>query len=146
MRKFEIEHLKSRVSEVVLCTNRTISSILNKTKKGTGLTDSKKYSLIKSGVATVKAKHDLVNIGGGYRDGNAFTELLKCFDYPETESQKEKISFNENVNNSACELHTEVELSGKRLIDRALLGIIEAKDISDELMTLGNMVSLARRK
>jgi len=143
VKKFEIEHLTKRINEVVKCTNGTISTRLNNQKKGTGLTDNRKLELIRSGRATLLSDHDLYERGTRYGDSCAET-VIKCFEYPTTEAQKEKIKFNEIIDKKIEALHTEVELEGKRLLDKALLGIIEAADIPDELYKLGEMAQLAK--
>lgn len=141
MKKFEIDHLTDRISQVVKCTNGSISTKLNKRLKHTGLTEARKLSMIESGRATLRPLTDLVTEDRYHQ--NLHRSLLESFDYPTTDGQKEKIKFNKTLADKIDSLHTEVELEGKRLLDRAVLGIVEAKDIPDELYSLGEMVNLA---
>jgi hypothetical protein len=144
MLKFEIDHLKKRVTEVVQCTNGEVSTILNREKKGTGLTDQKKFELIKNGEATVKNLSDLYDLKTNYSE-KLFKILLKCYEYPTTEKQKEKITFNKQIDNKIADIHLEIESEGKRLIDRAILKIIDIGQVPDELKTLNGMAQLARK-
>jgi len=144
MRKFEMDHLKGRVDSVVKCTNGSVSTKLNKLKKDTGITDETKYEMIKASAATVRSHYDLYK-DSAYRTNTLLHYLLKCFDYPITKEQQKKIDFNIQITNRIDEIHHEIELEGKRLIDRAVLGIIEAAAIPDELLKLGEMVSLTNR-
>jgi len=144
MNKMDREYLERRVDGIVKCTNGTIATIFNKQKKGTGLTDNKKYKLIASGEAKVKELNEIVNKEKYYGDSQ-FKILLDCFDYPTTASQLEKIAFNKTIDNQAEELMQEVTLEGKRLIDKVVLGILPMNDVPDALHALGEMASLARR-
>ena len=142
MKKFEIDYLKQRVGEVVQCTNGSVSTRLNKLKKDTGLSNEVKYGLIKDGKGILKSTHELSTEDVGYHS-SLFKALLKCYYYPTTPEQDERISFNQHIDNKTDEIHTEIALEGKRLVDRAVLGIVEAEAIPDELLKIGEMVSLA---
>ena len=144
MNKTDREYFEQRVNGIVKCTNGTIATILNREKKGTGLTATKKYSLITKGQATPKTENEILKVSDSYKDTN-FDTFLKCFDYPLTELQKQKIAFNKTIDQRTDELMQEVELEGKRLIDKAVLGLIEAKDIPNALHNLGEMANLARK-
>ena len=142
MRKFEIEHLKTRVSQVVRCTNGEVATKLQKKLKGTGLTDKRKLEMIRNGKAVLKDDLTLSNTTT-YSAKKYLFVLLDCYDFPLTEIQKEKIRFNEGVNSRMKELQTEVEMEGRRIIDEAILGIIEVKEIPKRLQELGRMSSIA---
>ncbi len=143
MRKFEIDHLRTRILEVTRCTNGNVSTHLNKYKKGTGLTEAKKFKLIQDKKATLKPLLDLSNnVLKGY-DHRMSEAVLQCFEYPTTDSQQKKINFNNTIDARISEIHTEIELEGKRILDRAMLSIITADEIPDELYRLGEMVQLA---
>ena len=142
MKKYEIDHLTKRIGEVVLCTNGSISTKIDKRRKKTGLTDARKLSMIETGKAILRPLPELMDGRSGYHDP-LHKGLLECFTYPLTDGQKEKIKFNDTLDDKVESLHTEVELEGKRLLDRAVLGIVSAEQIPDELHKLGEMVNLA---
>ena len=144
MNKTDREYLQSRVNGIVKCTNGNIATILNREMKKTGLTDNAKFKMICNGKATIKEESSLVKVDVSYKQ-NGFDVVLKCFDYPLTETQKTKMAFNKTVQASIDELMQEVTLEGKRLIDQAVLNLIQPEDIPDALHKLGEMANLARK-
>lgn len=142
MRKFEIEHLKERVNQVTRCTNGTISTKLNARVKGTGLTDPRKLEMIKQSRAVLKEELHL-SVTKIYGGRTYLQALFECYDFPVTEGQQEKIDYNKTLTDRIIELHDEVTMEGKRIIDDAILGIIETKEIPIRLQELGRMTSLA---
>ena len=54
MNKTDRQYFQQRVENIVKCTNGTIATILNKQKKNTGLTTSRKYKKIGNGKVAVK--------------------------------------------------------------------------------------------
>ena len=145
LNKNEMEHVRRRVDEVVKCTNGEIATVLNRVKKGTGLTDQRKYRMIKNGEATLITEKELVDDRNLHRYDSLYDVIVKCFNYPETTTQADKREFNNRVENKKEELMQEVVLEGKRLIDRIVLGIIPLKDVPDELHMLGSMTAMARQ-
>lgn len=143
LNKLELDHIKNRIDTISKCTNGEIATILNRIKKGTGLTDSRKYKFIVDGTATVMEEHEIIRIDQ-YKRQNTFECLLSCYRYPETITQEEKRAFNSRVNNKMEELMQEVTLEGKRIIDEIILGLISAEEVPGELHKLGSMTSIAR--
>ena len=127
MNKTDREYFQQRVDGVVKCTNGNIATILNKKMKATGLTDNKKYKLISSDKATLKSENELIKVNVNRYSASAFDILMNCFNYPTTDSQKEKLAFNATIEARISEMMQEVTLEGKRLIDQAVLNLIERK-------------------
>ncbi len=142
MKKFELDHLKGRIDDVVKCTNGTVATKLNRLKKGTGITLDRQIALIRKGKGALKSDYELAK-EHGYGTRTYGKRLVQCYDLPLTDSQEEKIAFNKCVDSRIDEIHTEIELEGKRLLDKAVLGIVAVQDLPDELLKLGNMSSLA---
>lgn len=142
MKKFELDHLKERIAQVVGCTNGTISTRLNRKKKSTGITLTRQIAIIRKGEATLKTDYELAE-EHPYGTRQWGERLVECYDIPLTDLQKEKIAFNLRIDSRVDEIHTEIELEGKRLLDKAILGIIAVEDLPDELLKLGNMSVLA---
>jgi len=144
MRKFEIDHLKARVKDVVQCTNGTISTTLNKAKKSGELTDLEKFHMIRHGQAQLRSDVELLQEHKWSRSFDTLAEqLTECFMYPETEAQKEVTKHNLRIDARITDLHTQVELAGQQLIDEAVLGLVELATIPERLHALGEMVRLA---
>lgn len=144
MNKTDREYFQQRVSNIVKCTNGNIATILNRKKKSTGLTDIRKHGMITSGKATPKSENELTKLDTNRYNSTGFDIFLTCFDYPATDTQKEKIAFNKTVDQKIEGLMQEVALEGKRLIDKAVLNLIDPSDIPDALHRLGEMANLAR--
>ena len=142
MKKFEIEYMKQRINEVVRCTNGIVSTRLNKIKKDIEFTKQQKFDAVKDGTAELKDLHYLSTTATGYHEQLA-EAVLQCFSYPLSDKQKSREVFNKRLDNKIEEIHTEIELEGKRLVDKAVLDIVAAVDIPDELLKLGELVSLA---
>lgn len=145
LNKNEMEHVRSRVHEVVKCTNGEIATILNRLKKGTGLTDQRKYRMIKNGEAILISEKELVDERNLYPYKSFYDVIVRCFNYPETITQADKREFNLRIENKKEELMQEAVLEGKRLIDRIVLGITPLKDVPEELYRLGSMTAIARQ-
>ena len=143
MKKTEIDYFRNRISEAVNCTNGDISTRLNKFIKKSSLTEPQKIQLIREGKATLRPDYELVN-SRTYKDSLA-EALCKAYTFDHlTDDQKEaEEAYNKTVNNKKQDLHTEVELEGKRLLDRMVLGMVTPEQVPDELKRLGEMVSLA---
>ena len=143
MKKLEMDFLRERIIEVVRCTNGQVSTNLQGVKKGTGITTARQIKLIREGKATLKSDYDLVQGTSSYSSRPLYEELVRCYDFPWTDTQKKKIAFNTTIDSRIKEIHTEIELEGKRLLDKAVLGILSVTEIPDALLDLGSMVSLA---
>lgn len=143
MNKTELTYIKNRISVVVKCTNGNIATKLNKSKKSTGLTDSRKYKMIADGKAMLKTEMQILELQSAY-NGRVLDRLLMCYEYPTTEKQREKIAHNKIIENKIDSLMLEVELAGNRLLDNIVLGIIEASEVPNALHELGEMVNLAK--
>ena len=142
MRKFEIDHLKGRIEETVRCVNGKIATILEDRKKDDDLDNNVKLRLIRSGKAQLKSDHDLHALGPtDYKEKHIYA-MLDCFEYPVTNDQQAIIDFNASIDAQKEEAMLEVELEGRRLLDKALLHIIEMKDFPNELHKLGEMAKI----
>lgn len=142
MNKTDRNYLESRVKEIVQCTNGTVASILNKLKKSEGLTNDEKFHMIVSGQASLKSESEIHNLESSYGRQH-FKVLVDCFDYPLTDHQEACINHNKRIDSRIDEIMQEIELEGKRIIDRVVLGLLDNSDIPAELHRLGKMVSLA---
>lgn len=144
MKKFEIDHLKSRVSDTVKCTNGSISTKLEKQYSNDEISETEMAGFIRSGEATLKPSHLLHKESRFYR--STYWEILyDCFEYPLTPAQAQARADNDLIDKKIDELHTAVELAGAELIDRAILGIIKVGDFPKELHKLGEMALLANK-
>ena len=142
MKKTDIEYFEKRIEQTVKCTNGEISTRLNKYRSSTALSDVEKFELIKQGKAVAKDLAYLVHTKV-YSDSR-YAVLLDCFDYPsKTKKQIEAERYNDTIKNKEQDLHTEVQLEGKRLLDRMVLGMVTPEQVPDELKLLGDMVKLA---
>ena len=142
MKKTDIEYFEKRIELAVKCTNGEISTRLNKYKLTTTLSDAEKFELIKQGKAVVKELDYLVR-SNIYKESR-YDALLDCFVYPsKTKKQIEAERYNDTIKNKEQDLHTEVQLEGKRLLDRMVLGTVTPEQVPDELKLLGEMVKLA---
>lgn len=142
MRKFEIDHLKDRIEETVRCVNGKIATVLEGRKIDDDLDNNVKLNLIRSGIAKLKSDHDLHALGAtDYKEKHVYA-MLDCFEYPVTDDQQTIIDFNASIDARKDEAMLEVELEGKRLLDKALLNIIEMKDFPNELHKLGEMAKI----
>jgi len=139
MNKTTIDYVKARVNEVVQCTNGSISTRMNKKRKNTGLTLTRKIAQIRSGRAILKPDWEIGGIQSSYKSGIEFLE--EFYDFEITEGQKKKMDFNKRLEQAIEDMHTQVELEGKRLVDKAVLGIIEVKELPGELNKLANMLN-----
>jgi len=143
MNKTDREYFENRVTNIVRCTNGNITDILNKTKQKIDLTNEVKFQFIVSKKASLKSEHDLINEKTGYND-TLFNIILCCFDYPETKTQQRQKLFNKTIDQRIEALMQEVTLEGKRLVDKAVLNLIELKNIPDALHKLSEMANIAR--
>lgn len=142
MKKTDIEYFEKWIEQAVKCTNGEISTRLNKYRLTTALSDAEKFELIKQGKAIVKELDYLVN--SRVYGESKYAVLLGCFDYPgKTKKQIEAERYNDTIKNKEQDLHTEVQLEGKRLLDRMVLGTVTPEQVPDELKLLGEMVKLA---
>ena len=142
MKKTDIEYFEKRIEQTVKCTNGEISTRLNKYRLTTALSDAEKFELIKQGKAVVKELDYLVR--GKVYSEDRYAVLLDCFDYPsKTKKQIEADRYNDTIKNKEQDLHTEVQLEGKRLLDKMVLGVVTPEQVPDELKKLGEMVKLA---
>lgn len=140
MNQTEIKYITNRVNEVTKCVNGTISTKINNFRKNVGITSTDKIRQIRNGEAKLKPDYELARIKSNYRSGVDFLENF--FDFKVTAEQKKKKAFNKRLVIKEEELHTTVELEGKKIIDSVVLGIIKKADLPAELERLGRMVSI----
>ena len=142
MKKTDIEYFGKRIKQTVECTNGEISTRLNKYRSSTALSDAEKFEIIKQGKAVAKDLYYLVHTK--VYSESRYSTLLGCFDYPnKTKKQIEAERYNDTIKNKEQDLHTEVQLEGKRLLDKMVLGMVTPEQVPDELKLLGEMVKLA---
>jgi len=140
--KTEIEYIKGRVGEVVLCVNGDINTKLNKKKHKVWLNDAEKIKQIRKGEATLLPDVELAKKKGGYDYG---VEVLdKFFSYKTTPAQKKLKRENDRIQSKIDDLCLQVEAAGRKIVDRVVLGIIAKQDLPGELEQLGNMIKLAK--
>lgn len=139
MSRTAMNYTKQRVEEVVQCTNGKISTKLQAKKVREVLSYKEKRKQIRSGEAKLKSDDSLYELEDlGYKPG-AETGMDKLFVFQKTKTQKKADIHNKTINNQIEERHTEVELAGKRLVDRASLGIILVESLPEELEELARM-------
>lgn len=140
MNKTEIAYIEKRVNQVVKCTNGRISTKISRKKKGTGLTDNAKLSQIRSGRATLKDDLEITAITSRW---GGIEGLLRYYNFEITPKQREKINHNNRLDQAEEEMHTTVELAGRALIDKVVLGVIDKRELPAELGKLSRMFDKA---
>jgi len=130
-----INYVKDRVESVVRCTNGKISTELSEKRKSYTLDVSEKLAQVRNKKAVLKKNEELfIDFDLGY--GKCLNAL---FNFKRTKEQISAEIFNKTLESQEEERHTEVELAGKRLVDKTVLGIIELKYIPEELEKLARM-------
>jgi len=138
MLKLELDHIKNRVASVIRCTNGNIFTNMEKRKKETALTVQDKMEQIRKGVAVLKSDADLDELRAGYGiAGVGF--LCECFNFQETKEQVEAKKYNQRIDDAIVDMHLQVELAGKRLIDDVVLGLCDKKEVPNRLEKLSTM-------
>lgn len=142
MNKTDIDYVKARVNQVVLCTCGTITTKINKQIVVAALTKEEKIRLIREGKATLLTNQELRDgvKAGSWPDKDV--ALITCFTYPESEAQKQAAVHNKSFLSKLDEITQEVHLEGARLVDSIVMGIIDKTKLPDALKTLGEMASL----
>lgn len=126
MNKTMINHIENRVQSVVQCICGNIATEINKKRlpEPDEYTEKEKYAFIKSGKA--KVKH-YKNIPSGY---NSF---YSGFSYPVnpevSKYEKQEALCDEEYDTRSLVVYQE----SKRLVDRAVLGLIEPKELVEAL-------------
>jgi hypothetical protein len=142
MTKTEIDYIDHRISNVMRCVNGQITMKLTKLIKNDELTTAERITQIRTGKATLLSNRQLESYNFGYHDRNGFA-VVKCFTYNLSDKQKKAAAFNKRLKSKENELHDEVQLAGKRLLDEIVMGIYDKKDLPKKLIELSKMSELA---
>jgi len=141
--KGTIEYVRGRVGEVTKCTNGKIVTNLNNKKKTLILTLADKMKQIRSNKAKLRSLEYLrEEFSMGYSSSNNKNfeiAMNNLFKFTKSDIQKKAETFNKAIDSQIDERQTEVELAGKRLIDRCSLGLIPLDDLPNELEILARM-------
>ena len=95
--------------------------------------------MIAAGKATLKPLNTIIG-DSCYHHTEKSDVIFQCFGIPITALQKQQIKYNERIEAQIDSLHHEVELEGKRLLDKVVLNLIDKSDLPGELEKISNMV------
>ena len=141
--KGTIEYVRGRVGEVTKCTNGKIATNLQNKEKTSVLTLAEKMKQIKSNKAKLRPLEYLRSefyMGHGSSNNKNYEKAMdQLFKFTKSDVQKKTEIFNKAIDSQIDERQTEVELAGKRLIDKCALGLIPIGDLPDELEVLARM-------
>ena len=97
---------------------------------------------IRNKKAKLRSLEDLrknFDLGYSTKSDNYERSMDELFVFAKTPEQKKAMAQNESLDRQIDERHTEVVLSGKRLLDLMCLGMIEVDALPDELEKLARM-------
>jgi len=140
MKKFELEHLQTRVNKVLQCVSGTVITKLEKEKQAAVLTNADKWRMIKNHTAILRDMHDLIDAGKSYE--SRYTVLLSSYTYTENDETIAVNKHNTIIEDRKQSILQDIQLAGNRLIDSVVLGLIKTENIPEELATLGNLADI----
>jgi hypothetical protein len=143
MRKFEIEHLTNRITQVIQCTKGTISTFINAKSKPIAYTQQERLELIRAGKGILKSNTELKDGNGSYAS-DSMAVLIRCYEFPETATQKANKAFNKRLVAKKDDIWAAIDTASKRLLDNAVLGLIPIESLPHELEKLNEMSELIK--
>ena len=139
--KTATQYITGRVQEVVRCTNGKISTKIDEKEKHIQMTFHEKRTQVRTGKAKLRTDDYLYSeFDAGYNSRESPEKCLdELFVFQKTDAQKRAEKLSESLENQREERHIEVELAGKRLVDKCALGIVCLTDVPSELEKLARM-------